>query len=297
MELVAKNHSNLLAFRNIALQPAVGATGCVTYGIEETTRDEVESRIRAWQTKAFARLCMAAWGASTAYELEQKVTEAQGRQFYADERPKAVDRMLHPGSPGMARLPRIHKKPNASAAMLMELKTRNSAEFQVVGWPLWRLLDPRQLLPDELDVFDHRLRELGAPPPIPLEMGTAEERRMFVNFYYVHPKKVDAALGLARMLWELRCKEAVAHVGHYVELVVWLKNFCSVLGSPVIHALAPDLRSHLEQCFGRICFPLVDSPRDLKELRWALRRLGVQLRAADGAGSQPSEYRFRLLAD
>jgi hypothetical protein len=41
----------------------------------------------------------------------------------------------------------------------------------------------------------------------------------------------------------------------------------------------------------------VESPRDLKELRWALRRLGVQLRAADGAGSQPSEYRFRLLAD
>lgn len=297
MEAMAKNHSNLLAFRNIALQPSVGTIGCVTYGIADTTQDEVDGRIRAWQTKAFARLCMAAWGANTAYDLEQKVTEAQGKKFYADDRPKAVDRMLHPGSPGMDRPPRVSTKPNASAQMLTQLKTRNSAELRVVDLPLWPLLNPRQLLPDQLDLFDHRLRELGAPPPMPLEMRTAEERRMFVHFYYVHPKKADAALGLARMLWELRCKEAVAHVGHYVELVVWLKSFYAVVSSPVIRALVPELQSHIEQCFGRICFPLVESPSDLKQLRWALRRLGIQLRAADHAGQQPSEYQFRLLPD
>lgn len=105
----------------------------------------------------------------------------------------------------------------------------------------------------------------------------------------------DPALGLARMLWELRCKETVSHLGHYVELATWLTSYREPFESPIMRALGPELPLHLLQCFGRLCFPMVRTPRQLKDLRWALRRLGVQLRAADGSGSTPSEYRFRLI--
>ena len=118
---------------------------------------------------------------------------------------------------------------------------------------------------------------------------------MFVHFYYVFPKRGDPALGLARMLWELRCKETVSHIGQYVELATWLTSYREPFESPVMRALGPELPLHLLQCFGRLCFPMVRTPRELKDLRWALRHFGVQLRAADGAGSTPSEYRFRLI--